>query len=60
MTDRFTYRFKPTGGSPPGLHCTYCPMQQNENCTITCSKEYERLEEERRQDGCIVIDTIPE
>jgi hypothetical protein len=60
MTDRFVYQFKPSGAAAAGQHCTYCPMRQNENCTLTCSKEYERLEEERRQDGCTVIDVIPE
>jgi hypothetical protein len=60
MTDRFTYQFKSRGTGPAGTHCTYCPRQQNEHCDLTCSKEYERLEEERRQDGCIVIDTVPE
>ncbi len=53
------YVFKRAGFSPPGAHCTYCPMRQNEPCTLACEENYLKLEAERARDGVKVTDVVP-
>ncbi len=55
--DSFEYKFRVTGGgSSESQHCTYCPKQPGEVCSVTCSTVYAALTAERAADGVIVID----
>lgn len=51
----FVYRA--TGGSAIGAqHCTNCPKPLGAPCGLSCEAHYARLQEERKADGCIVVD----
>jgi hypothetical protein len=61
MSDFFEYKFRGTGGgSPNSDHCTYCPKQPGEACSLTCSNVYAAIVAERAADGVIVIDEPPQ
>lgn len=42
------------GSSSPGQHCSHCPKSVIEICSLNCGNEYQKLQADRKADGCIV------
>jgi len=57
MSDFFEYKFQAQGGgSAESRHCTYCPKQMGEACSLSCGSVYEALKAERQREGVIIND----